>query len=107
MTSMRQSSQNLPLPQLNQQELSVMDLERLERLTNSNDRRNREIIEDIDNFDLPSQYHKNKYIPLGRLPKLAAYKEKLDNLIYEKFNNPENVDARKRIFMSKRCNSSF
>ncbi len=74
-----------------------------ENVMHSNDKKNRQIINDIEGFDLKEEFWKNKYTPLGRLPKLAEYKQKLDMLIYEKFNNPENITARRKIFLNKKC----
>ena len=73
-----------------------------EDVVHSNDQKNNQIINNIDNFNLAEEFWKNKYSPLGLLPKLAEYKKKLDMLIYEKFNNPENITARKKLFLNKK-----
>jgi len=73
-----------------------------EEVKHSNDAKNNQIINNIDDFSLRDEFYKNKYAPLGLLPKLAEYKKKLDSLIFEKFNNPENITARRKIFLNKK-----
>lgn len=92
------------LPNIYRNEKISLSHKQIESLQHSNDKKNNKIIENIESFNLAEEFWKNKYCPLGRLPKLAEYKNKLDMLIYEKFNNPENVEARKKIFLGKKRN---
>ncbi len=57
------------------------------------------------NYDIVYKFKSNKYFPLHIPEHENKYKQKVDNLVIDKFNDsPKNLEAVKNRFLRRNCN---